>query len=86
MAALATGTLAPDPRFGIGLRGSTGALYSVEWPFGFHGARLDGRVALVNMDGSVFAREGDAIEMGGGFGPGDELFNACPSGIKVTPR
>lgn len=45
-----------------------GRVFSVEWPFGFRGAVLDGAVVLIGPDGNVFAREGDSIEMGGGFG------------------
>ena len=81
MAALLTGTLARNPDTGVGV--ANGAMQTaVEWPFGYWARNELGRVVLLDMTGTVLAREGDAVSMGGGFAANDELFYAC--GVTVT--
>ena len=48
----------------------------VKWPFGY-GVRRDGAIlVLTNIMGSVEAREGDQVELGGGEA-GDGVFGVC---------
>jgi len=71
-----------------------GHSYSVTWPKGF-GARFGRPAELVNAEGEVIAREGDHLQVGGGFtgrapdGPcaaptGEEAFSVGPISV-VAP-
>lgn len=73
--ALAQGTLVPDPRSGLAL--ATGAERTpVMWPFGYSARLVDGQIELVDGSGTFLAREGDTVQVGGGFGA-NGLFYAC---------
>jgi hypothetical protein len=69
MGALAIGVLVTDERSGLGFAGDDGDPTPVMWPNGWTAWRVDGKVTLVDRQGRVVAREGDRIEMGGGFLP-----------------
>jgi hypothetical protein len=81
MDALARGTLVPDPRSGLALASPTGERTPVMWPFGYSARLVDAVIELVDSSGNFVAREGDTVEMGGGFG-GSGLFYACGDGIR----
>ena len=75
MDALMTGTLSRNGQTGLGVTGPDGKQTAVEWPFGYS-AHIEGGVAvLVDNTGKSVAREGDQIQMGGGFG--NALWHAC---------
>lgn len=75
MDALIGGTLARHPQSGLGITSADGQSTPVEWPFGYT-ARAEGdRIALLDAEGRVVAREGDQIQVGGGFGT--NLWHAC---------
>lgn len=82
MAALAQGTLVPDPRSGLALA-TAGERTPVMWPFGYSGRLVDGVIELLDDAGTFVAREGDTVEIGGGFGP-NGFFFACARGIQPT--
>jgi hypothetical protein len=75
MDALMTGKLARDVRTGLGVTASDGQQMAVEWPFGYSARADGGRLALVDETGEVVAREGDTIQVGGGFG--NVMWHAC---------
>jgi hypothetical protein len=78
--ALLEGTLALDPRTGLGVEAADGStVWRVRWPNGWR-ALDTAPVALADADGKIVARVGDHISMGGGFG-NDDVFFACPVGI-----
>lgn len=73
--ALASGTLAANGEELV-LEDDTGAQHPVVWPDGYR-ARLDGDVlVLVDRFGTVKARQGDHVDMGGGVST-DDLFHGC---------
>src|SRR5262245_12826956 len=81
MAALLEGTLALDPRSGLGVAAPDGRTQPVSWPNGWHA--LDTTpVVLVDGQGTTIARLGDHLSMGGGLGAND-VWIACPEGIVV---
>jgi hypothetical protein len=54
---------------------NTGQQTTIVWPYGFVARLVDGKAELVAPDGSVVAREGDLLKVGGGFAlPG---FHVC---------
>jgi hypothetical protein len=54
---------------------NTGEPTMIVWPYGFVARLVDGKAELVAPDGSVVAREGDLLNVGGGFAlPG---FHVC---------
>ncbi len=75
MDALMTGRLARDARTGLGVTAGDGQQTAVEWPFGYSARNEGGRLALVDETGKVVAREGDQIQVGGGFG--NVMWHAC---------
>jgi hypothetical protein len=86
-AALASGRLVSSPRSGLALGNAAGVVTTeVVWPFGY-AARRDatGLVLLDSQepDGTVLAREGDWIEVGGGS-DGSGAFVVCPASLRVT--
>jgi hypothetical protein len=83
MAALLPGTLTVDARTGLGIQLDEGPLVPVRWPHGW--MALDARpIVLTDADGGVIAHVGDRMAIGGGDGVGD-IWEACPSDIKVVP-
>jgi hypothetical protein len=82
--ALAGGTLAADPRSGLGLRTESGVM-PVSWPFGFAAARADGVLVLIDDAGRALAREGDPLSVPGGMGA-NGLWFACPPITVGQPR
>ena len=75
MDALMTGKLARDARTGLGVTGADGQQMAVEWPFGYSARNDGGRLALVDETGEIVAREGDSVQVGGGFG--NVVWHAC---------
>jgi hypothetical protein len=80
MDALLGGTLVKHAQSGLGV-GSEGVLTAVEWPFRYSARLVDGRLFLLDETGKVVAREGDEINVGGGFG--NEFWHACAP-VSVT--
>ena len=56
----------------------SGEVVPVRWPFGY-GVRADGdKLVVTDLFGSVKAREGDRVHLGGGMVPPDEqAFGVC---------
>lgn len=75
MDALLSGTLARHAQTGLGVTGADGQQMPVEWPFRYSARGLGGRLVLVDDTGKIVAREGDRIQVGGGFG--NILWHAC---------
>lgn len=75
--ALMGGTLARNAETGLGVDD-----LPVLWPFGYAARSEFGRIVLLDETGTVIAREGDQIEVGGG---GDEMWHAC-RGVTVTKQ
>jgi len=73
-AALASGTLVLDPRWGIALRGHNGMVTKVVWPHGYFARETAATVELVDGTGAVVAIVGQPVELGGGFGLEDAFF------------
>ncbi len=82
MEALMSGRLTRDARTGLGVTASDGQQMAVEWPFGYSARNDGGRLALVDDTGKVVAREGDEIQVGGGFG--NLMWHACGP-VSVNP-
>jgi hypothetical protein len=80
MLALMSGTLAANPQSGLGIDGSEAPI-AVEWPFGYSARNELGKLVLLDETGKVLAREGDEVEIGGGFGAND-IWHAC-AGVTV---
>lgn len=55
---------------------AAGARIDVDWPAGFV-ARFGDSIELIAEDGSVVAREGELVTLGGGFDVGGAVFGAC---------
>jgi hypothetical protein len=78
MAALAEGILhgdPDDPRLAW-LVNPDGVRYELQWPRGFT-ARFNPELEMVASNGEVVAREGDDLDLGGGFGARDGAFSVC---------
>jgi hypothetical protein len=81
--ALAEGVLVADGN-SLVLESSTGQRSTVVWPSGYS-VRGDGdELVLTDLFGSVKAREGDKIGVGGGVGS-DGLFRACGDVWIISP-
>jgi hypothetical protein len=81
--ALATGTVAASGSDLI-LLDETGAPEQLVWPDGY-GVRRDGdALVLTDRFGTVKARVGDRIELGGGVGT-DDQFHGCGEVVVVQP-
>jgi hypothetical protein len=76
--ALLEGTLEADSTdaWGAWLKRG-GVRVNVQWPPGFAIAFASPRPQLLAPDGNVVAATGDQVSLGGGFGPGSEVFGAC---------
>jgi hypothetical protein len=55
------------------------------WPFGYSTRLVDGVIELVDSSGAFVAREGDVVQMGGGFGT-NGLFYSCSDGLVRVER
>jgi hypothetical protein len=75
MDALAGGTLAANNESGLGITSADGDAMAVEWPFGYTARNNLGRIELLDETGTVVARVGDEITVGGGFG--NQFWHAC---------
>lgn len=81
MDALITGKLTRHAGTGLAVTGPDGKQTPVEWPFGYSAHIEDGVAVLVDEKGNAVAREGDQIQMGGGFG--NVMWHAC-GGVTVA--
>ena len=81
MDALATGTLVPDTRSGLGIASADGFRTPVMWPFGYSAILVEEVIQLIDDEGNVVAVEGDVVSMGGGSGAGG-LFYACAGSVQ----
>jgi len=87
MAALLTGVLAADPRWGVVVAPPGGEpAVKVIWPFGYAGLEDASGIVLVDMaaNGATVARVGDRVEVTGGLSGVDDAWIAC-EGVKVIP-
>ena len=81
--ALAEGVLVADGT-NLVLEAPTGQRNTVVWPSGYS-VRVDGdTLVLADRFGTIKARQGDTIEVGGGVGE-DGLFRACGDVWTVSP-
>lgn len=74
-AGLLEGTLARGPH-GTAVVSWEFGDQAVQWPDGFM-VEQEPALRLLNDRGELVASEGDPIYVGGGFGPGDQVFIAC---------
>ena len=80
MDALMQGTLARQAQTGLGIADPNGIVLPVQWPFGYSARMELSKIVLVDEKGSVVAREGDEIQVGGGMGAGpapNAVWFAC---------
>lgn len=75
MEALIGGMLTKNPVSGLGITSTDGQSTAVEWPFRYGAREVLGRIVLIDETGTVVAREGDQITVGGGFG--NQFWHAC---------
>jgi hypothetical protein len=77
-AALAQGVLHGDPNDPrlAWLINPDGLRTELQWPRGFT-ARFNPQLELVASNGEVVAREGDDLDLGGGFSAPDGPFSVC---------
>jgi hypothetical protein len=73
--ALAEGVLVPNGHELV-LRATTGETNAIAWPSGYRVREESGRLVLADRFGTVKAREGDRIGVGGGVGV-DDVFHGC---------
>jgi hypothetical protein len=73
--ALAEGVLVADGQ-NLVLRATTGETNAIVWPSGYSVRQESGRLALTDRFGTVKARDGDRIGVGGGIGV-DNVFHGC---------
>ena len=83
-AALTGGRLVTSSETGLGLQAPDAPTVAVTWPFGYRAGGIVGSVELQDESGRVLAREGDFVEVGGGF-RGDGSFLACAGTVRVVP-
>ena len=81
--ALAEGVLVADGE-NLVLESSTGQRNTVVWPSGYSVRAEGDTLVLVDRFGSIKARAGDTIGVGGGVG-GDGQFRACGDVWTVSP-
>ncbi|GAC1663855.1 MAG: hypothetical protein NVS9B8_03420 [Candidatus Limnocylindrales bacterium] len=82
--ALAFGTVAASGS-DLVLQDDSGAAEPVVWPDGYH-VRRDGEgLVLTDRLGTVKARVGESVEMGGGVGA-DNRFHGCGDVVVVVPH
>lgn len=50
----------------------------IKWPFGYGVREEAGRLVVTDIFGSIKAREGDTVHLGGGMvGPDEQAFGVC---------
>ena len=81
--ALAEGVLVADGK-NLVLEAPTGPRNTVVWPSGYSVGVDGGTLVLADRFGSIKAREGDMIGVGGGVGV-DGLFHGCGDVWTVSP-
>jgi hypothetical protein len=81
--ALAEGVLVADGK-NLVLESPTGLRTTVVWPSGYSVGGDGDKLVLTDLFGSVKAREGDKIGVGGGVGS-DGLFRACGDVWIISP-
>ena len=74
---LIEGRLAEHPTWGIAIINRAGIATRIIWPFGYQGALLEGRLALLDRTGRILSFVGDQVRVGGGQGRTGDWF-ACP--------
>jgi len=85
MMALFSGRLVSDPESGLALEASPGDVTQVLWPYGYSARRGPiGGITLHDAKGAQVAKEGDQVEVGGGFGA-DNVFEVCAGSVQVVP-
>lgn len=65
-AARIEGTLVRQSRSILGLRNDQDLVLQVIWPYGYSARDDGGRLAVLDATGTVVAREGDRVAIGGG--------------------
>ena len=83
MDALLSGKLTKSVASGLSVTSADGQSTPVEWPFRYSAVEVDGRVLLRDETGKVVAREGDEINVGGGFG--NNVWHACAPVTVMKP-
>ena len=83
-AALISGVLIQEAESGLGLLDGAGNVRGVVWPFGYSAGREFLRVVLIDRDGQTVAREGDRVEMTGGYGNGDIAYPCSEPHLEVV--
>lgn len=78
MDALASGVLVADARWGIALGQTNAPTLQVIWPKGYVGRQVDGVVELLDEQGVVVGRVGEAVTIAGGMGAGDAWWTCGP--------
>lgn len=78
------GRLIPHPDRGAVLEVTPEDVVMVAWPYGYSGALIDGRFALLDTAGAVVAREGDRVRIGGGERP-DGFWRGCGGTVVLGP-
>ena len=81
--ALAEGVLVAHDG-GLMLMATTGETNTIIWPSGYQVREEGGKLVLTDFFGSVKAREGDKIGVGGGVGT-DNIFHGCGDVWVITP-
>lgn len=94
MDALAIGTLAHHPDWGVALIGDDDVPIQVMWPHGWYGREFTAAaddptntgigIEVMDGQGRVVFRTGERIGLGGGFGAGDAFFT-CGESVEVDP-
>lgn len=82
-AALIEGTLRADEDWGVALETSEGAKVMVLWPHGYSATVDDTGLALIDGSGTVVAREGDVVQVGGGGSDAEGTWIGC-GGVTVV--
>ena len=80
-----SGVLTRNAESGLGLRETEAFVRGVVWPF-WYSARRDpsGVVVLIDRSGQIVAREGDLLEMAGGYGNGDIAYPCFDPHLRVV--
>jgi hypothetical protein len=82
-AALIEGILRANEEWGIALETPDGPTLKVLWPHGYSARVDDTGLALIDGSGSVVAREGDLVQVGGGGSDAEGTWIGC-GGVTVV--